>query len=100
MPYLLHEHSMALLAPTNHPRIKCEKTQINNLFESIQDEDVPYSIVVETITTEETGDMFQAFALHFFCVFFIYIIYSIRSIRKSLRQHVFTNSEAATGNVL
>ena len=59
MPYLLHEYPMALLAPNNHPRMKYEKTQINNLFESIQDEDVPYSIVVETITAEETGNMFQ-----------------------------------------
>ena len=92
---------MALLAPTNYPRLKCEKTQINNLFESIQDEDVPYSIVVETITAEETGGMFQTFCIAFFCVFFyMYIIYSIRSIRKSLTHHFFTNSEAATGYVL
>ena len=75
MPYLLHEHPMALLAPTSHPQIKCEKTQINNLFESIQDEDVPYSIVVETITAEETGGMFQTFCIAFFCVFFICILY-------------------------
>ena len=72
MPYLLHEHPLVLLAPTNHQRMKCEKTQIYNLFESIQDEDVPYSIVVETITAEETGDMFQAFALHFFGFLYIY----------------------------
>ena len=44
-------------------------------------------------------DRFQAFAIHFLC-FFIYIIDSIWSIRKSLKQHVFTNSEAATGDVL
>ena len=74
MPYLLHEHPMALLAPTNHPRIKCEKIQINNMFESIQDEDVPYLIVVENITAEETGDMFKAFALQFLRVF-LFILY-------------------------
>ena len=99
MPYLLHEDPMALPAPTNHTRKKCEKTQINNSFESILDEDVPYSIVVKNITAEETRDMFKAFAIHFFYVF-LYIICSICSIRKSLKQHFFTNSEAATGGVL
>ena len=44
-------------------------------------------------------DRFKAFAIHFLC-FFIYIIDSIWSIRKSLKQHVFTNSEAATRDVL
>ena len=44
-------------------------------------------------------DRFKAFAIHFLC-FFVYIIYSIWSIRKSLKQHVFTNSEAGTGDVL
>ena len=76
-----------------------KKTQINNSFESILDEDVPYSIVVKNITAEETRDMFKAFAIHFFYVF-LYIIYSICSIRKSLKQHFFTNSEAATGGAL
>ena len=99
MPYLLHEDPMAFPAPSNHPRIKCEKTQINNSFESILDEDVPYSILVKNITTEETMDMFKVLAMHLF-MFFIYIIYSIWSIRKSLKQHFFTNSEAATGGVL
>ena len=42
--YLLHEHPVSLLAPTNNPSIKCEKTEVNNSFESILDEDVPYSI--------------------------------------------------------
>ena len=77
VPYLLHEHPMALLAPSNHPRMKCEKTQINNMFESIQNEIVPYSILVENITTEETGDMFKPFPLHILCVFiYIYIIFN------------------------
>ena len=99
MPYLLHEDPMALPAPTNHPRMKCEKTQLNNSFESILHEDVPYSIVVKNITAEETMDRFKGLKIHFLC-FFIYIIYSIWSIRKRLKQHVFTNSEAATGDVL
>ena len=99
MPYLLHEDPMAFPAPSNHPRIKCEKTQINNSFESILDEDVPYSILVKNITTEETMDMFKVLAMHLFLLF-IYIIYSIWSIRKSLKHHFFTNSEAATGGVL
>ena len=67
---LLHEDPVALLTPTNHPQIKCEKPQLNNLFESILDEDVPYSIVLKNITAEETRDMFKVFAMLF--VFFIY----------------------------
>ena len=42
--YLLHEHPVSLLAPTNNPSMKCEKTEVNNSFESILDEDVPHSI--------------------------------------------------------
>ena len=87
VPYLLHEHPMALLAPANHLQMECEKTQTNNSFESILDEDVPYSMVVKNNTAEETRDMFKAFAMHFFMCF-LYIIYSICSIRKSLKQHV------------
>ena len=97
VPYLLHEHPMALLAPTNHPQMKCEKTQINNCFGSTLDEDVPYSIVVKNITAEETRDMFKTFAVHF-VMFFLHIIYliiySIRSIWKSLKQHFYVSSEA------
>ena len=89
---------MALLAPTNHLRMECEKSQLNNSFESILDEDVPYSIVVKNVTVGETADMFKAFAVHFFV--FLYIMYSICSSRKSLKQHFFTNSEAHTGGVL
>ena len=37
--------------------MESEKTQINNTFESILDEDVPYSIVVKNITAEETRDV-------------------------------------------
>ena len=50
-----------------------EKTQINNTFESILDEDVPYLIAVKNITAEETRDMFKVFAIDFvvFCMFFI-----------------------------
>ena len=99
VPYLLHEHPMALLAPANHLRMECKKTQTNNSFESILDEDVPYSMVVKNNTAEETRDMFKAFAMHFFMCF-LYIIYSICSIRKSLKHYFFTNSEAATGGVL
>ena len=28
VPYLLREDPMAFLAPTNHPRIKCEKNPV------------------------------------------------------------------------
>ena len=87
-----------LLLPTIH-EWNVKKTQINNTFESILDEDIPYSIVVKNITAEETRDMFKAFAMDFF-VFFLYIIYSIFSIRKSLKQHFFTNSEAVTAGVM
>ena len=74
MPYLLHDYQITLLAPTNHPRIECEKKQVNNTFESILDEDAPYSIVVKNITVEETRDMFKAFATHFFMFFYILYI--------------------------
>ena len=46
-----------ILAPTNQPRMKCEKTQSTNSFESILDECVPYSIVIENITVGETRNM-------------------------------------------
>ena len=73
---LLHEHPIALLAPTNNPRMKWEKTQIKNLFESIQDEDVTYSIVFENITAEEKGYV-QSVCIAFFNVF-LYILYNIQ----------------------
>ena len=74
MPYLLHDYQMKLLAPTNPPRMECEKIHINNTFESILGEDVPYSIVVKNITAEETRDMSKAFAMDFFG--FFYILYT------------------------
>ena len=77
MPYLLHDYQMTLLASTNHPRMECEKTQIKNTFESILDENIPYSIAVKNITAEETRDMFKAFAMHFIMVFFIYYIFNL-----------------------
>ena len=73
MADLLHNHPMALLAPANHLRMECEKTQSNNSFESILDEDEPYSIAVKNITAEGTRDMFKAFAVHF--LMFFYILY-------------------------
>ena len=48
-----------------------EKTQINNTFESILDEDVPYLIAVKNITAEETRDMFKVFAIDFVVFFYI-----------------------------
>ena len=36
--YLLHEYPVPLLASTNHRQMKCEKNEVNNLFESILDE--------------------------------------------------------------
>ena len=69
MPFLLYEAQMTLLAPTNQPRIKCEKILLYNSFESILDEDVPYSIVVENVTVGETKDMFKVFAT-LLCFFF------------------------------
>ena len=81
MPYLLNEHPLALLAPANHVRMECGKTQINSSFESILDEDVPYSIEVKNIAIEETRDMFKAFAMHFLC-FFIYYIFNLQYPKK------------------
>ena len=69
VPFLLYEAQMTLLAPTNQPRIKCKKILLYNSFESILDEDVPYSIVVENVTVGETKDMFKVFAT-LLCFFF------------------------------
>ena len=46
------------------------------------DQDVPYSIVVKNITAEETEDMFKAFAIHFFHVFFIYYMFNLQYPKK------------------
>ena len=62
---------MALPAPTNDQRIECEKIQLNN-SEWMLDKDVPYSIVVENITAEETRNI--SFAMFFMCFYiFLYI---------------------------
>ena len=59
---------MNTVAPTNQPRIKFEKIQLNNSLESILDEDVPYSIVVENIIVGVTRDIF-AIPYIFFYIF-------------------------------
>ena len=71
VPYLLREDPMALFAPTNQPRIKCEQIQLHNSFDKILDEDVRYSVAVENITVEETRDMVKAFVM-LLCVFYIF----------------------------
>ena len=63
-----------LLLPTIHELNV--KNQLNNSFESILDEDVPYSIVLENITAEETRDMFKAFAM-LLCIFFFFTYFYI-----------------------
>ena len=70
MSYLLHEHPMGFLVPSNESRNECEKIQLSNSFESILNEDVPYSIAVENIAAEETRNIFNVF-------FYIYSIWSI-----------------------
>ena len=60
-----------LLLLTIH-EFNVKKTQLNNSFQSILDEDVPFSIVVENVTAEETRDMLKAFAMLFLCFFYIY----------------------------
>ena len=75
-----------LLLLTIH-EFNVKKTQLNNSFQSILDEDVPFSIVVENVTAEETRDMLKAFAMLFLCFFLYILIYSIWSNRKSLKQH-------------
>ena len=84
--YLLYEHPVPLLAPTNHPQIKCEKNEVNNSFDSILDEDVRYSIQSQSkiLPLKRRGGYDQSVCNIFF-VFVMYIIYSIRSIRKSLK---------------
>ena len=70
MSYLLHERPMGFLVPSNESRSECEKIQLSNSFESILDEDVPYSIAVENIAAEETRNIFNVFL-------YIYSIWSI-----------------------
>ena len=70
VPYLLREDPMALFAPTNQPRIKCEHIQLHNSFDKILDEDVRHSVAVENITVGETRDMIKVFAM-LLCVFYI-----------------------------
>ena len=79
--YLLDEDPVTLLASTNQPRIKCEKIYLNNSFESILDEDVQYSMLVENITAEETRDMFNAFAMLLY-VFMYFCIFNLEYPRK------------------
>ena len=71
VPYLLREDPMALFAPTNQPRIKCEQIQLHNSLDKILDEDVRYSVAVENITVGETRDMVRALAM-LLCVFYIF----------------------------
>ena len=71
VPYLLREDPMALFAPTNQPRIKCETTQLHNSFDKILVENIRYSVAVENITVGETRDMVKAFAM-LLCVFYIF----------------------------
>ena len=76
-----------------------KKSQINYSFESILDEDLPYSIVVKNITAEETMDMFKALAMHFFVLFYLYYIFNLEYPKK-FEGTLLTNLEAATGCVL
>ena len=73
--YLLHEDPMALLVLTNESRNKCEKIQLSNSFESILNEDVPYSIVFDYTTTEETKNIFKVFAMLLYV--FLYIQFGV-----------------------
>ena len=98
MPHLLEEDPMALLAPTNHPRIKCEKKQINNSVESILDEDVPYSIVVENILLKNKGICSKLLQC-FFCFFYIYFIFN-SEYPKKLEATFFIKSDSAIRCVL
>ena len=83
VPYLLREDPMALFAPTNQPRIKCETTQLHNSFDKILVENVRYSVAVENITVGETRDMVKAFAM-LLCVFYIFNLEY-----RSLKQHFY-----------
>ena len=68
---LLREDPFALVAPTNQPRIKCEKLQLSNTFESIIEEDVQFSVVVEHNVIIETKDFVKAFKM-MLCAFYIF----------------------------
>ena len=70
VPYLPREDPFALFAPSNQPRIKCEKLQLSNTFESII-EDVRFSVVVEHNVIAETKDFVKAFEM-MLCAFYIF----------------------------
>ena len=93
MPYLLHEDPTELLIPANHPRTKCEKTQI-------LDEDVPYSIVVENIAAEGTRDMFNAFcfAMLIMCFLHIYLCKEAAVQRCSVKKVLLQISQYSQEN--
>ena len=55
--------------------MKCEKTQINNLFESIPDEDVPYLILAKNTAEEAMDIRSKRFQCIFLCFLYIYYIY-------------------------
>ena len=77
MPYLLHQHPMALLTPAN-PRMECEKNQINNTLQSILDEDVPYLIVVKILPLKKQGICSKRLLCIFLCVFYILYIFNLQ----------------------
>ena len=71
VPYLLREGPFPLFAPTNQPRIICENLQLSNTFESITEEDVRFSAVVEHNVIAETKDFVKAFEM-MLCAFYIF----------------------------
>ena len=75
---LLHEHQVPLLAPTNHPQMECEKTEVNNSFESILDEDVPYSIQSQSkiLPLKRQQGYVQSIYNVFFVSFYVYYIFN------------------------
>ena len=81
-----------LLQLTSH-ELNVTKSSWITRFESILDEDVPYSIVVENITVEETRDIFKALAM-LLCVF-LYIQFGVS---EKAWSNIFTNSETVTSN--
>ena len=93
VPYVLAEDPMALFAPTNQPRVKCEKTQLKNSFDKILDEDVRYSVAVESIIVGETDGYGQSV-----CTAFMFILYIQLGISKKAWSNIFTNSETVSSN--
>ena len=74
--YLLHEHPVPFLAPTNHPQMKCEKTEVNNSFELTLDQDVPSIQSQSKILLLKRQRICSKRLQYIFCFFYVCYIFN------------------------